>query len=167
MIFERAVDIILAHEGGYVFNSKDPGGETKFGISKRQYPHLDIARLTREDAIEIYREDYWDKVSADSLPSHIRLMVFDCAVNQGIYRAAKILQRAAGAATDGNIGWQTIAAVVKAEPLQIIRSVAILRHEAYSTNPYWQDFGKGWSKRLLDITLRSVAQIESASDPMN
>src|SRR5690606_2973445 len=60
-LFLHAVEVVLEHEGGYVHDPHDPGGETKFGISKRQYPDLDIANLTREQAIEIYRRDWWDK----------------------------------------------------------------------------------------------------------
>src|SRR5690606_28008981 len=52
--FRRAVEVVLKHEGGYVNNPSDPGGETKYGISKRSYPELDIANLTQEDAIAIY-----------------------------------------------------------------------------------------------------------------
>ena len=53
--FEDAFDRLISHEGGYVNDPLDPGGETKFGISKRSYPTLDIAALTREDARAIYR----------------------------------------------------------------------------------------------------------------
>jgi hypothetical protein len=59
--FERAVAFVLRHEGGYVNDPRDPGGETKYGISKRAYPRLDIKGLTEADAKEIYRRDYWEK----------------------------------------------------------------------------------------------------------
>ncbi|WP_425526518.1 glycosyl hydrolase 108 family protein [Xanthomonas oryzae] len=50
---------MLSHEGGYVNDPRDPGGETQWGISKRAYPELNIRALTRDQAIEIYRRDYW------------------------------------------------------------------------------------------------------------
>jgi len=56
--FERCIAFVLRHEGGYVNDPRDPGGETKYGISKRAYPGLDIKNLTEEQAKEIYRQDY-------------------------------------------------------------------------------------------------------------
>src|SRR5690606_26803467 len=82
--FRRAVEVVLAHEGSYVNDPADPGGETKFGISKRQYPDLDIASLTREQAVEIYRRDWWDKYGYGRLASPaIATKVFDLSVNVG------------------------------------------------------------------------------------
>ncbi len=57
--FNKAVRIILAHEGGYVNHPADPGGETNMGISKRSYPDLDIKNLTVAMAKEIYFRDFW------------------------------------------------------------------------------------------------------------
>src|SRR5574343_326744 len=68
MTFDQAFDRLIGHEGGYVFDPHDPGGETKFGISKRAYPALDIAALTLADAKAIYRRDYWDGAQCDRLP---------------------------------------------------------------------------------------------------
>ena len=59
--FLVAVEVVLTHEGGYTNNPADPGGETNYGISKRSYPQLDIKALTREQAVEIYRQDWWEK----------------------------------------------------------------------------------------------------------
>jgi lysozyme family protein len=85
--FDKAVGFVLSHEGGYSNDPKDPGGETNHGISKRAYPKLDIKNLTREDAIEIYRREYWDKINGDELPSGLDLICFDTAVNAGVSRA--------------------------------------------------------------------------------
>src|ERR1044072_8557468 len=94
--FKSAVEIILAHEGGYSFDPRDPGGETNFGISKRQYPNLNIKDLTRERAKAIYFSDYWNKVRGDSLPFGVALVAFDYAVNAGVSTAIKALQRVSG-----------------------------------------------------------------------
>lgn len=85
--FEWAVMFVLDHEGGYVNDPNDPGGETKYGISKASYPGLDIANLTIQDAKDIYQRDYWLAVGADEMPMDIALAVFDFAVNAGVARA--------------------------------------------------------------------------------
>lgn len=106
--FDRAIAFVLKHEGGWVNNPDDPGGETKFGISKRSFPSLDIASLTREQAIEIYRGHYWFPAQCEKLPASIAIAHFDCAVHSGIQRAAMILQEAVGTPRDGVIGPATL-----------------------------------------------------------
>ena len=59
--FDEIIDIVLEHEGGYVNDPDDPGGETNFGIAKRSHPDVDIANLTKAGAKEIYKAEYWDK----------------------------------------------------------------------------------------------------------
>lgn len=81
--FEPAFAIVIGIEAGYVNNPRDPGGETKFGISKRAYPNEDIQNLTLERARELYRRDYWDKCGLDALSWEMALIEFDAAVNQG------------------------------------------------------------------------------------
>ena len=61
MRFEDCIDKVLEHEGGYVNDPNDLGGETNFGVSKKAYPDLDIKNLTRDEAKEIYRKDYWER----------------------------------------------------------------------------------------------------------
>ena len=100
MNFDQAFDRLLGHEGGYVNDSRDPGGETNWGISKRSYPNVDIKALTQADAKAIYRRDFWAPVRADELPDVVRFDVFDAAVNHGVSQSAKWLQRAAGAQPD-------------------------------------------------------------------
>lgn len=81
--FEKAIEFVLKWEGGYVNNPHDPGGETNWGISKRSYPHLDIKGLTKEQAIAIYKKDYWEKCGCDKLDYPLDIIVFDTAVNCG------------------------------------------------------------------------------------
>lgn len=99
--FDDAVNLVLQHEGGYVNDPQDPGGETNFGISKRSYPALDIKNLTRTDAIEIYRRDWWERYGMDRVPAFIASKLFDAMVNMGPSTAMKCLQRAFRAATRG------------------------------------------------------------------
>lgn len=82
--FTRSLQFTSKWEGGYVNHPNDPGGETKYGISKRAYPHLDIKNLTREDANALYYKDYWLAAGCDTLPAPLCLVAFDSAVNHGV-----------------------------------------------------------------------------------
>ena len=95
--FDEIIEVTLHHEGGYVHDPKDLGGETNFGIAKRFYPDVDIKNLTEEKATDIYRADYWDKNRVEELPEQLRHVFFDMCVNQGYGTAVKILQRACNA----------------------------------------------------------------------
>jgi lysozyme family protein len=90
--FDRAFSFVCSPsiEGGYVNDPADPGGETKFGISKRSYPDLEIRNLTAEQAKEIYRRDYWEKAGCNGLPWPLDVITFDCAVNQGVSFAKEL-----------------------------------------------------------------------------
>lgn len=145
--FDTAFDKLISHEGGYVNNPKDPGGETKFGISKRSYPHLDIAALTLADARAIYKRDYWDRAQCDSLPPGVAFEVFDTAVNSGIGQAIRFLQRAVGVADDGVAGPMTMAAVRRRDP-EVVQARFIGERLDFMTRlTTWDTFGKGWTRR--------------------
>lgn len=154
--FERAVELILKHEGGYVNDPDDPGGETNFGISKRAYPNENIKELTRDRAKLLYRRDYWDRVRGDELPWPIAVIAFDMAVNAGVGTSIKLLQEALGVSVDGVIGPQTLQKAQAAG-----RSVAVkysrLRILRYSGMPGWGKFGKAWTQRTLETMLEAAA----------
>lgn len=86
--FEKSVEFVLRWEGGYVNDPDDPGGETNWGISKRSYPHLEIKNLTREEAIEIYRKDFWEASGCQAQEWPVNLVFFDTAVHLGVKKAA-------------------------------------------------------------------------------
>lgn len=92
--FDKSVKFIMSPdiEGGYVNNPKDPGGETKYGISKKWYPKLDIKNLTPEHAVAIYLKDYWLIAGCDALPWPLDLVVFDTAINNGMSVAKRFLK---------------------------------------------------------------------------
>ena len=148
MTFERALEIVLESEGRYSNDPTDPGGETKFGISKREYPEIDIPNLTREQAIEIYRRDYWDACRCSELPHGLDLAVFDSAVNQGTRTAIRILQQAAGVTTDGIVGPVTLKAV---QQPWMIQEVLARRMYAYAMIPQIHRFGLGWYRRVAKV----------------
>ena len=157
MIFEQAIELVLGHEGGYVNDPKDAGGETNWGISKKSYPDLDIKNLTREQAKSIYKKDYWMKCKCDDLPSELRLIMFDGAVNQGVGFMCKSLQEAAQVQADGVIGPVTLKKVNSIE-VKILLSVLAQKREArYKFNPQFARFGNGWMARLESVVKKSSA----------
>lgn len=162
MDFEQAVRIVLMHEGGLSDIPEDPGGLTKFGISQRAFPKLDIRNLTLDGAKEIYRQHYWDMCRCDKLPSWARLIVFDCAVNQGVARATTFIQRIGKVKVDGIIGPLTIESLSKVDPMEFVYRYKTQRRQAYVKNPNWPVFGKGWIARLDDISYLSYLSASAA-----
>ena len=146
--FDQAFEIIIGHEGGYVNDPRDPGGETKYGISKRAYPKEDIKNLTLDRAKLLYKRDYWDAVEAESIPGAARLMLFDCAVNTGVGMAKKLLQRAVGTKDDGIIGPKTRAAISNTPDLAMKFAGYWLQY--YTDLPGWPTYGKGWTRRVAN-----------------
>lgn len=78
-----AIALVLKHEGGYIDDPADPGGETKYGISKRSYPDLDIKNLTPEEATAIYQRDFWTATMAAQSDQRLANCMLDSRVNQG------------------------------------------------------------------------------------
>ncbi len=86
--FEKAFDYMIQNEGGYVSNKNDPEGETKWGISKRSYPNIDIKNLTMERAKKIYYCDFWVKGKFEEIrDERVAIKLFDLAVNVGSFLA--------------------------------------------------------------------------------
>lgn len=93
-IFEDAIKIVLKHEGGYVDDPHDHGGATKYGISHRSYPEIDIKNLTLEKAKEIYKNDFWKTICGDTIKyQSIANKLLDISVNIGCKPAIKCLQK--------------------------------------------------------------------------
>lgn len=154
MEFRDAVEIVLKHEGGYVNDPNDPGGETKYGISKRAYPDVDIENLTLEQAKQIYLNDYWNRCQCDNLPAMVRLHVFDAAVNSGVSQAAKWLQRAVRVVEDGKIGAHTIMACRLSDPAVTAMRICAYRLHFLSELNGWKRYSKGWTARITGNMMR-------------
>lgn len=148
MMFETAIARVLGIEGGYTPGADDPGGETKWGISKRSYPDLDIKALTREEAVEIYRKDFWFKARCDLLPDSVAFQALDFAVNSGIVVATMALQRAAGVAADGVVGPVTLSALVRVSAHDLICLLLAERLEFMTGLSNWPLAGRGWARRV-------------------
>jgi lysozyme family protein len=148
MNFDQAFERLIGHEGGYVNNPADPGGETKFGISKRAYPGEDIAGLTLERAKALYLRDYWGPAGCDAVPDHIRFDLFDAAVNAGVKRSVQMLQSACGETPDGIIGPHTLQALGSMGAAVLRSRFNGLRLQHMTTLPQWVAFGRGWARRI-------------------
>ena len=158
--YNKCLETILHHEGGYVNHPKDPGGETNLGVTKRVYLEhggkKDMKDLLVEDVAPIYKKGYWDKMKGDDLPGGLDLCVFDFGVNAGPGRAAKFLQSMIGTTVDGGIGPNTLAKVEeyvrengKAESVEKYQA---LRQEYYEQLSTFDTFGKGWTRRVEETT---------------
>ena len=154
--FDDIIEVVLHHEGGYVNDPDDPGGETKYGVAKRSHPDVDIANLTKEGAKEIYKEHYWDRNKVESLSEDLRHIYFDMCVNQGRGRAVKIMQRAANAkgadlVVDGGMGPKTIAAMDGVE-LDRVRAYRVKYYaDLVTRKPDLEKFYFGWFRRALEV----------------
>jgi len=155
--FKKAVNKTRNFEGGYINHPSDYGGETKYGISKKSYPNIDIKNLTIDEAELIYKKEYWDSIKLDSIINQeIAEELFDTAVNMGCRRAISFLQRSLNALgitpeliVDSIIGNKTINATNSYKyPKVLIKalngfqiSYYILRVES---DPTQKVFFRGW-----------------------
>lgn len=156
--FEKAVAIVLDHEGGFVDNPADKGGPTKYGISHRSYPDLDIAALTLERARAIYFRDFWEPLQANDLPEPIAIVLFDAAVNMGQSAAVCCLQRAVGTRPDGILGPITKEAVKAKYGRELVGEITSQRIMFYASLETFQTFGLGWVRRSIKTLMEIVEQ---------
>ena len=173
---DAAIRMILAHEGGYVNDPKDPGGPTNKGITiatfrryiKRSGTVDDLQALTIAQAVTVYKRQYWDAVRADSLPAGVDYAVADFAVNSGPSRAAKYLQNIIGADQDGHVGPDTIAAAQTMDAPQIINRLCddrLLFMQRIHGGQLWERFGGGWSNRVADVRRVSLVWADAPRRP--
>lgn len=151
--FKEIIKIILKSEGGYVWNPDDPGGETKYGISKKQYPNVDIKSLTIDQAKEIYIKDYWWKINGDKInDDKIALQIFDFAVNSGVKRAVKFVQRICFVKEDGILGNETLNAINQRDETLVLYLYKLRRIEYYmrlARKKSLRQFLYSWIKRTI------------------
>jgi lysozyme family protein len=148
MDFDKAFDKLIAHEGGLVEHPADPGGLTKYGISQRSYPGEDIRGMTLERAKEIYQRDFWWRAGCDAVPPAIKFDLFDMAVNSGVARAVKTLQRAVGTVEDGILGPKTLQAVQSMPPARLVARFNGVRLAFMAGLTQWPAFSRGWALRI-------------------
>jgi lysozyme family protein len=150
--FDRAFDILLGHEGGFVADSRDPGGATRWGVTQRvalQEGYTgDMRVFPVEMAKTIARKRYWDAVKADDLPEALRFSVFDAAYNSGPPQAIRWLQRALDVVDDGLMGPTTLAAANACDPVKTAAVMNGERLDFLTSLPTWGHFSRGWARRI-------------------
>jgi len=171
--FDRALKLVLAHEGGYVDHSADPGGATNLGVTigtlskwlGRTATKAEVKALTPERVAPIYRKGYWDAVRADDLPAGVDYCTFDAAVNSGPSWGAKWLQRAVGVTADGSVGPLTIKAAKELPASIIINRMCDDRLAFLRNLSTWPTFGKGWARRVEEVRKEALAMASAVPVP--
>jgi lysozyme family protein len=164
--FDVCVDLMLAHEGGFVNHPQDPGGMTNLGVTARVWEEW-LGRPTNEKEMRaltplmvkpLYKRKYWDAIRADELVDGVDYCVFDVAVNSGVGRAIKFLQQSVGATPDGGFGSITMALVKKSEsdPVNLIELYCARRMEFLQSLRTFETFGKGWSRRVAEVKEKAL-----------
>lgn len=162
--FERALSLVLKHEGGWSDHPKDPGGATMKGVTLANFRRYikpnatkeDLRRITDEQVATIYRRYYWDAVAGAELPGGIDYAVFDFAVNSGPARAAKYLQAVVGAKQDGKIGPATLKATRAMVRATVINDLCDRRMDFLRRLPTWGTFGRGWTSRVSGVRAEAL-----------
>ena len=165
--YQKCLDMILHHEGGYVNHPKDPGGETNLGVTKRVYEDFggtkDMKDLTVEDVAPIYEKNYWGRMKCDSIPSGLDLCVFDFGVNAGTGRSAKFLQTMIGTTADGGIGPNTLSKLsdyIDENGIEdTIKNFQAERQSYYESLSTFETFGRGWTRRVEETTESALEMI--------
>ena len=162
MNIHKAFNLTMVWEGGGTLHQVDgdPGGATKWGISQRAYPDLDIRMMDKETAKALFEADYWSRVRADDLPAELRWDVVDFAFNAGVSASAKTLQRSINLCIeahsrhdflklDGRIGPITLYHVDDYPPDRLLRIFRAYRTAYYLTlaEAGKSKFIHGWLRR--------------------
>lgn len=175
-IFDLGIRLLLRpdREGGFVNHSRDPGGMTNLGVTKRAWEkylghgvtEADMRALTPSIVTPFYKSEYWNAIEGDKLPAGVDYCVFDTAVNSGPRRAAKILQHVLGLKEDGDIGPITIQAANEKSPHWIIRQYTNVRLAFVKDIDGWDVFGGGWETRIEGVEKEALSFAGQEKDPL-
>jgi len=166
--WDKCFDLVIVNEGGYVDNPADPGGATNWGCTKAVWEQYighevskkDIRNLTKEDVKPLYKRNYWDAIHGDALPSGLDYCLFDCAINSGVGRATKFIQEIVGVFADGAIGNNTVTAINQMNTVTMINEFSDKRQAFLETLKTFPVFGKGWTKRVTEVRIKSLEMAE-------
>lgn len=171
--FDKCLEKLLVHEGGYVNHPDDPGGTTNLGVTQKTWEEWvghpvtdkEMRNLTPLMVKPLYKRKYWDACRCDDLVSGVDYAVFDIAVNSGVGRAIKLLQSSVGATPDGGYGPITAALVKKAEqdPARLIELLCAKRLEFLESLKAFPVFGKGWSRRVAEVKKVALEMAQGTS----
>jgi len=165
--WNKSFDLVIVNEGGYVDNKLDPGGATNWGCTQAVWEGYighkvsidDMKALTKEDVKPLYKKRYWDAIHGDAIPSGLDYCLFDCAINSGVNRSAKIIQEIVGVFADGAIGNNTVSAITQLNPITAINEFCDKRQAFLESLKTFPVFGKGWSKRVSEVRTRALEMV--------
>lgn len=173
--FDKALDKVLEHEGGFSTDERDRGnqlpdgrkGSTMLGVTQANWEAFvghpvtwnDMKALTRETVKPFYKRLYWDKVHGDDLPEGLDYLMVDFAINAGAGRAVKLLQEAIGTVPDGVIGPKTLAALKAANPVDLIDKFSAAKEAFYKGLKDFPIYGKGWLNRVADVKVQAKTML--------
>ena len=165
--WDKSFDMVIAHEGGFTDDPRDPGnklpdgrpGCTMWGCTQANWEayvghhvtHDDMKALKKDDVKPLYKKNYWDAVHGDELPSGVDYAAFDFAINAGPGASRKMIQKALGVPADGAIGPATMAAIKAADGKDSLKKFSDAKIAFYQTLATFPTYGKGWLKRVADV----------------
>jgi lysozyme family protein len=154
--FEKSLELVLAHEGGYVHHALDPGGRTNLGVTQRVWEdyvghkvdEAGNAKAHERSGGSALPQEYWDVCHCDDLPAGVDYLAFDFAVNAGAFRSIKTIQRALNITADGVIGPVTLKAIQETNAEEFIDNFTDAKESFYKSLANFQTFGRGWLNRV-------------------
>lgn len=147
--FDKCHEVTAKWEGGWSNHKADPGGATMYGVTQAVYDSYRVARnkpkrsvrfIALEEALTIYKVNYWASAGCERLHAGVDLAHYDCAVNSGVGRARKLLAASVGDA-----------------PHLTVKKYCAKRLGFVQGLRTWKTFGRGWSRRIADIEAKGVA----------
>lgn len=144
--FNHSIDMLLKSEGGYVSADGTSGAPANFGINQKFNPDIDVKSLTREKAVEIYKQRYWDKINGDALPPELQATAMDAAANQGVANANKWIAESGG------------------DPVRFNELRRAHYESLIASGKYTEAEGKSWMRRLSAHEKASAGALPSADD---
>lgn len=173
--FNLALLKVLSHEGGYVNDPDDHGGETYKGIARnshgtwqgwkiidqskmdKSFPLNLVNNLKLQQLVEqFYIETFWQPLKADQIQNQTSAdSVFDFAVNSGTTTSARLVQSIVGAKIDGIIGEQTLNKINSMDFGHFQAALTVAKMEYYMNiirkRPTSKKFLLGWISRSLSF----------------
>ena len=139
---------IFTFEGSKLVNLNDGAGLTKYGITHKSYPNINISSLTKRQAGMLYHLDYWVPIRADEMYCIMALTLFDSSVNNGKFKAITNLQHILGIPESGVITDALLKKLVTLEKIYAFNEYNQHRVQFYRSCRQFNKFGKGWLKRI-------------------
>lgn len=172
--FEKAIEKMLSHEGGYVNDPSDPGGETYKGVARKMFSKwegwttIDIAKRSQNfpknlDAdtnlhqliTQFYKVNFWDKINADDiLNEDVAFSIFDFGVNAGVSTSAGLAQKVIETIADGVFGKKSVEKLNAFDPDHFIAAFTVAKIARYlfivKRRPESRKYFYGWVNRALN-----------------